>query len=124
MTGNCYCDPVCCASSRHCPGRGWLSDILGDVAVGARFAEGNRLQIRPHAALKSCGLDVERKCRIQLLARHVAQQFLRPLLYRIVIAAAIGKWEFMLQAVFKFFIRISELNCANTFGGSGNEHPA
>src|SRR5581483_337843 len=59
-------------------GRQGMAEFVRDLAVRSGLAVGNLLEVIPHAALESGGLDVERQVRVKFLTAKVTQQFLDP----------------------------------------------
>src|ERR1700756_129582 len=61
MAWDCDRYRVCGTSAGNGAARAGLANGLGDLAVGPRDSEGNRLQICPNAPLKSSRADVQRQ---------------------------------------------------------------
>src|SRR5437588_10729668 len=122
MAGNGNRDPVRGTGASHRPGRARLTDRLGDLSIGLRGSERQRLQVSPDPFLERRRLDIKGQRAIELMARYLSQYGLGPRAHRLVIALTNGEWEFALQAFDQFLVTIPELNRADAFLGRRHQH--
>ncbi len=99
-----------------------VPDSLRNCAVRSGLAEWNRLQISPDPPLKRRCPNVERKCRIKILATHVLQQGIHPGPQSPFVFFSSRKRKFSLQPFQQFAIAPPELDRANSAIGCSNHH--
>src|SRR5688572_11076648 len=120
MTGHHQRDRVGAAGASHRAYRIGSADRPGDVLVCARFAARDAAQLVPHPALENGAADVEWDAREAFFTRDEVQDGLLSLRHRLFrklrLAELLGKEALQPRGV------IAELDRADAFVGSGDEH--
>ncbi len=122
MAGNGYSYGVGGAGASDGAGRFGHADFFGDGAVGASFSAGDLLQRLPDTALKGGGADVEGQRGVDLFSLQQAGQGVSPGGHGFVVAAANGERKLAHEALLQLALGVAELDGANTFVGSSDEH--
>ena len=108
------------AGSGHSSRGGRLADCLRHRGVRSRCPERNGLQMRPHAPLKRCRLNIQGECAIQTLATHLTEQVFFPRTHGVVVASSDCEGKLMFESLLEFVVGIGELDGANSLVGSSD----
>src|SRR5579872_3675641 len=121
MAWDRHCHRIRGASAGHGAYGSGLADALGDLAVGFRVAEWNRLQIFPHTPLECRGSNIERERRIEVLTAHVLEQRTDPRTQPAVVRLTHSEGKLALQPFDQLAIGSGKLDRANSALGGCNQ---